>query len=658
MRDEYARRMTNEVAGGTFASWADSGPALEDELRFCLEAGNRALEVDGDLHASRHYFERAYQLAEQSGDVRAIALSSLGLAGLWVSECRTAVGGAQREERLRRALSALESTSVLALRIRARLAGEADYSRGESGAIRVMLDEVRAGADPVLLAEVLSLAHHCLLGPEHVRLRGELADELIRVSISTQRRSDLLMGLLWRTFDSFTRGDSHAERLLNELRDQLSQRSHLAVGFIVSAIDVMLAIRSGNLDQAEALVEVCARSGAAAGDIDKEWWPGAQLVAIRWYQGRLVELLPMLRDQVHSPSLSVVDNSSVAALAVAAAQAGDVPAAASALASLCGSDLGNLARSSSWLVTMYGVVEAAYLLNDTDVAARAYELLSPWSGLPMVGGLGMTCFGSTEHALGVASVALGQLDRAIDHLRAAVKHNLALAHWPAVLASRQRLALACTLRGAPADAGAARRELDAARGEAARLGLPLPGGVVPGLDRASATCERLGKQWRLSFQNRSITVDSSIGMVHLAVLIANPRTEISAVDLVAGLAALSDAAGDGGAGHPVLDRAAVAEYKRRLSALDAEISQPESGNDAEHHERARAERDWLIAELAGATGLRGRARAFPDQPERARVAVGKAIRRAVARVAESDAFIGEHLRQAVRTGMRCSYWPD
>ncbi|HEY6790318.1 MAG TPA: hypothetical protein VI365_23725, partial [Trebonia sp.] len=180
--------MTKEVAGGTFTSRADSAPALEDELRLCLAAGNRALDVDGDLNASRHYFERAYQLAEQSSDVLAMARSSLGLAGLWVSERRTAVGGAQREERLRHALSGLDGNSVLALRIRARLTAEADYSRGESTAIRAMLDDIRAGADPVLLAEILSLAHHCVLGPDHVGLRGELADELIRASIRTQRR--------------------------------------------------------------------------------------------------------------------------------------------------------------------------------------------------------------------------------------------------------------------------------------------------------------------------------------------------------------------------------------------------------------------------------------------------------------------------------------
>jgi hypothetical protein len=61
--------------------------------------------------------------------------------------------------------------------------------------------------------------------------------------------------------------------------------------------------------------------------------------------------------------------------------------------------------------------------------------------------------------------------------------------------------------------------------------------------------------------------------------------------------------------------------------------------------------------VAGLAGLSGGTSAFPDQPERARVAVGKAIRRALARIAEADAVIGEHLRQTVHTGARCSYWP-
>ena len=150
-------------------------------------------------------------------------------------------------------------------------------------------------------------------------------------------------------------------------------------------------------------------------------------------------------------------------------------------------------------------------------------------------------------------------------------------------------------------------------------------------------------------------IEDSIGMAHLAVLLANPRQEIPAADLAAGLAALS-AAGHRGPAHPVLDQAALAEYRHRLKRLDAELDRLEPG-DEEDRDAARAERDWLLAQLAGAAGFGGRVRSFPDQGERARVAVGKAIRRALTRITEADPILGGHLRQTVHTGLRCSYWP-
>jgi hypothetical protein len=354
--------------------------------------------------------------------------------------------------------------------------------------------------------------------------------------------------------------------------------------------------------------------------------------------------------------LSAVDNSALAALAVAAAVTGDDRTAVSSLARLCGSDLGALARSSSWLVTMNGIVQAAYLLGQADVAEQAYALLRPYASLPMVGSLGVTCFGSTEQALGVAALTAGRLDQAVGHLRAAVQRNLALAHWPAVLASRYRLARAYLLRGAPGDGAAARRELDAVADEGAPLWLPPPPEPVSRPRAALAECDRKGRKWRVALDNRSVLVEDSIGLTYLAVLIASPRQEILAADLAAGLVRLGSAA-TSGAAQPVLDRTAVSEYRSRLSQLDAQLEQFEAADDPAQADRARAERDWLTAQLASAAGLGGRTRAFPDQGERARVAVGKAIRRALARVDEADAVIGGHLRQAVRTGARCSYWP-
>jgi hypothetical protein len=306
---------------------------------------------------------------------------------------------------------------------------------------------------------------------------------------------------------------------------------------------------------------------------------------------------------------------------------------------------------------MNGVVEAAYLLKDADVAARGYELLSTYPHLPMIGSLGVTCFGSTQHALGVASLTTGHPDRAIAHLRGAVQHNLALGHWPAVVFSRQRLAHAYALRGLPDDDAAARRELDAAIGEATALGIPVPGNAAAGRTEAATECVRVGRKWRVTVRDRCVLVDHSIGMLHLAVLIANPRQEIQATDLVAGLAVLASATGDTAAIQPVLDHEAIGEYRSRLKRLGAEIDELESGDDPDGAARARAERDWLVAELASAAGLGGRTRSFPDQGERARIAVGKAIRRALIRIAEADAIIGEHLRGTVHTGVRCSYWP-
>jgi hypothetical protein len=137
------------------------------------------------------------------------------------------------------------------------------------------------------------------------------------------------------------------------------------------------------------------------------------------------------------------------------------------------------------------------------------------------------------------------------------------------------------------------------------------------------------------------------------VLIANPRQEIQAADLVAGYGALTGL--QAGPAQQVLDAEAIAEYRNRLKQLDSQLGEAETG--PARAGQARAERDWLVAQLSSAAGFAGRTRAFPDQPERARVAVGKAIRRALARIAEADPVIGEHLRQTVHTGVRCSYWP-
>jgi hypothetical protein len=220
--------------------------------------------------------------------------------------------------------------------------------------------------------------------------------------------------------------------------------------------------------------------------------------------------------------------------------------------------------------------------------------------------------------------------------------------------SRLRYAQALAQRPGPDDAAAARTELATATSEALALGIPLPDKVTDGQVMA---CRRHGRNWQVTLGSRSVVVKQSIGLLHLAVLIANPRREIPAIDLVAGVAAVTSAARDAGSAQPVLDRTAIREYRQRLSQLPAEIDALEARDDTRRAAQARAEREWLMAALSGAGAISDRTRRFADDHERARIAVGKAIRRAIAQITEADTVIGESLCGRIRTGIRCSYWP-
>jgi hypothetical protein len=634
-----------------------------------LRDGATSLYVDGDLGSSRASFDAAFRRAELDGDGDAMALAALGLSGLFVHEHRGVVDAALVDARLRRALAGVDPGSVLAVRLRARIAAEADHRAGRNTAILAVMAEARATGDPVVTAEAANLAHHCLGHPDHGALRHGLAHELIAEGARTSRPSDLLLGVLWRTVDLILDADPAAEPCLVQLSDLLARRDNRAVGFVADAIGVMLGIRAGQLPHAEARARRCAERGRLAGHPDAAGWHGAHLFAIRWYQGRVAELLPMLQELVRSPALGAAGDVHLAALAVAAAAAGDRRRAAGAVARLRQDDRARPSRSSAWLVSMYGVVEAAYRLDDEEACADAYERLRPFAGRLVVAGPGIACLGSVRHTLGMAALGAGATDRAIEHFREAVRADLAIGHWPAAALARARLAQALARRGGHGDRADADRELQAAWHEATELGMTLP---VPGPDGAATaataaghgrrprlTCRRQGNAWSVGLDDRHAVVPDAVGVTYLSVLLANPGRDIPAIELAVGpgLRSVPAAGRAAGSTQPVLDQTAVRAYRARLTTLEAEIEGFGASTDPVRVERATAEYDWLLAELGAAVGLGGEVRRFADDEERARVSVGKAIRRAIGRIAANDPAIGEELRATIRTGRRCSYEP-
>lgn len=584
----------------TMAQPSDEAPPVRS-TRQLLADGERAVWDRGDLCRGRELFDLAFRRAQRARDPRATAAAALGLAGLWVHEHQSFTSAAVALDRLRRAAEAATCArdETLAARLRARLTAETDYRSAEHGAIRAVVEQARHSGDPIVLAEALNLAHQCLMAPNCGGIRRRLADELITTSTRTRRRGDLLLGRLWRTVDLVLDSGPQARRSLAELRRTLAARDHLAVDHGARAIEVMFEIRAGRFDQAERRAGECADAGRAAGQpAAATAWHAAQLVTVRWYQGRITEVLPLVRRVAESASLSPVDYSFQALLALAAAAAGDQRQARTALAALTGDgrSLAELPRSGSWLVALYAIVEAAHLLGDWEAADQAYRLLRPFAHLPIAAGLAVSCFGSVEHALGLAQLTLGEYERAAEHLRRAVYHNNALGHWPAAALAQQRLVAALKRRAT---------------------------GQSPASPTSPAppVCRRQGRDWRVQAAGRTVEVEHCRGMAHLAVLFANPGREISALELA------------------TIPRAGLRTAASSTSAATTSAS-PTS---VSHDDAAHGLTDWV--------------RALPSSEERARIAVGKAIRRALQRIADADPELGRLLADGVRTGKQCAYTP-
>jgi hypothetical protein len=188
---------------------------------------------------------------------------------------------------------------------------------------------------------------------------------------------------------------------------------------------------------------------------------------------------------------------------------------------------------------------------------------------------------------------------------------------------------------------------------------------------------RDGEYWTLVFQGTVARIKDTRGMQYLAHLLQSPGQEFSAIALAAdapdfatssltGRSLLGETqdpaattvhiAGFTDAGE-VLDPQAKAAYRQRLTELQAELEEAQEFNDVGRMEKLRAELEFVTQELAGAVGLRGRARKAASPQERARVNVTRAIRTAIARVTEAHPALGQYLTRTIKTGTFCAYVP-
>jgi AAA ATPase domain len=591
------------------AALALAGPSGGRGELLCALA--EAALAGGDPDRARAAYAEAAELARRTGQAELLAAAALGVAG--------GQGGFEIDlrdpDRVAVLTEALEAQQDGDSRARAALLGRLSLALAFTGAAPQQREALSAESvamarrlgDSAVLAAALAARCDAISGPDHVAERRTAADEIIELARASGDRTGELLGrrLLvvalaeasqWSAVDAEI--SSYAR-----LAGQLAQPR---LTWYVPLWRGARALMRGDMTLADAHARELGELAERAGSANARLLALVQRYIRLFIEGRASELGGELAEIV---GLIPDDPQAGAhARALLSASRGQL---AEARADLDRMVAGIVPRDAD-LLPKYALVSAAAVLAGHRPAAEvAYQMLKPYAGQCVVGGILAGSWGSVDAHLGLLARYLGRAEDADAHFARAAK-----------------------LDAAAGAAMAARTRDWAGGGEA-------PDGVdVFRLD---------GEVWTLRHAGRTVRLRDSKGLRDLAVLLSRPGEQTHVGELTGATGLPGSDVG------PVADRRALKAYRERLARIDAELGSAGAGAEAEAMNK---EREALLAELSAAAGLGGRPRVAGSPAERMRKAVTYRIRHAIARIDDVHPELGRHLRASVRTGTWCSYTPE
>lgn len=481
--EEGARLLEQALAA---AEQADAPPERRTQLLLDLA---RVQHMGLDGVSARATCERAAAIAEQTGDIVALARAALVLEDtsepMWVAVikewCDTAL------DRLPDSEASLRARLLALLGVSSLIDGDNQRLDELSSRALVLADQTD---DPEALGSALRARQLARSTADGVFERLELADRMAALAARTGDTRAVMWGHLWR-FDAHVQlghlDDAEAEvarltAVVEQLRQPLGywhlHRSQAAIHLARGRFDQAIDTDQRALD----IAKLSGHDGAVfISSAVRMWWSSLT--------GGDLE-----NDEIHPPPA-------------------EVPAVWAAIANLGFGEwhlaFGRLDEAyrhyaalppMSWQHPPFlqmgltaGRASLAAGLGDGDTAATLYPELLPFADYHAAGGAGaILTRGSVHHFLGVAAAAAGDVTSAVDHLEASIAANRSSGLPPQVADSSCRLAellvgASASTGGLAGDRSAAAADLATeAKGIADRLGMRLVG------ERADAVLARLG----------------------------------------------------------------------------------------------------------------------------------------------------------------------
>ena len=308
---------------------------------------------------------------------------------------------------LGRAAERLDASSPEAALVLAQLALELTFSpqveRRRWLADRA-LEAARAGGDRRILAQVLIRCLIARWGPDNPEERIAIAAESIEIGAQLDEPLDLFHALHWQAVAQVEVGEiGAAARTLYE-QEQIATRVGDATArwLCDCSASVHLALR-GKLTQAEARAQRAVEGARSSSQPDALPFYVSQIASIRWQQGRLAELAPLLTRALDEyPGIPAFRSLATLANAVA----GEKALANEILATDAVTDFADIPRDPIWIAAATTYAHAIAELEDPAAATRLRPVLEPYRGR-----LAMTTvsvWGLVDHALGRLELLLGE----------------------------------------------------------------------------------------------------------------------------------------------------------------------------------------------------------------------------------------------------------
>lgn len=477
----YARQAGDSAAAQL--AYEEAARHYELALTLVTEPAERCglLLALGDAHArsgnraaSKEAYDQAADLARIHGLHEDFARAALGYGGRIIWDVSR--DDPQLQPLLERALAGLpQEDGALRAKVLARLAGgplrDARFDPAESmRRSDEALEMARRVGDPEALAWAIHSTISSHLAPDHAPRRLTLSTELLEVATragDAERVFDAHAERCEALFELGRRPEAELDlAAMTNVAGELRQPSQ---EWLVCAHRARLALLDGRLGDAERLVAEARATGEEVHTWNANVTYRLQLYALRRAQGRLDDVLGLLRQSVGEyPTYPIFG----CVAAQAALTAGDQRDAQAALDALAADECAALPFDEEWLVSVCLLSEVACALGDREHAAMLHRRLLPYDGR-----IAISCqelsLGAAARYLGLLAATLGRDAEAERHFVQALELNARLGAVPWLAQTRQDYGLLLRARGVPGDQQRALELLAGARSAYAELGMPV-----------------------------------------------------------------------------------------------------------------------------------------------------------------------------------------